>query len=236
MVVNDRATLRSAAGGDRAITIRQLAHELNSLLDGSLRSVGLAAGLLRATEAQREATAQVCARLQAAQQAMWRMADLLERAMKRDSTVAEVLGRGLTLGDEAQRVRALLEPLAVAHGVTLGFAVDGAAASLPSGPLGSVLINGARNAIEACARGGEDRRCVEVAISAAEPATLRIEIADTGPGPQAGLRPGGHGLGSVLGRQIVEGLGGTYRLTHEEGRGTTLRVVVPLERLLSEWR
>ena len=67
-----------------AISVGQLAHELNSLLDGSLRTLGLALRQLEPVPGDRRSDDAVVTRLQTARDAMWQMAELLERAREHD--------------------------------------------------------------------------------------------------------------------------------------------------------
>jgi sensor histidine kinase regulating citrate/malate metabolism len=75
---------------------------------------------------------------------------------------------------------------------------------------------------------------VELSV-AVEQGRLVIAISDTGSGLSGGRtageapRPGGHGLGLGLCRQVVSELGGRLALTPGHGgRGGVLRVDVPL--------
>jgi signal transduction histidine kinase len=98
------------------------------------------------------------------------------------------------------------------------------------------LTNLLDNAIRAGAPGDP----VEIRTRAAG-AEVEIEIADRGAGiaPEdlrrvfdafVSLRPGGHGLGLTISRQIVEQLGGTLTLESTLGRGTVARVRLPAAR------
>jgi len=62
---------------------------------------------------------------------------------------------------------------------------------------------------------------------AAEKETLELDIADDGRGlPKSGTRRFGNGLTNM--RQRVEELKGTFRIDSEPGKGTEIRVVIPL--------
>lgn len=229
---------RRSGPGD--LSVPQLAHELNSLLDGSLRYVSLALRLLEELEATGTdgSGRPVSNKLQRAQGAMVQMADLLERVMRRDDPSVGVLARRDTIDQELRWLGEMVEPLAAAEGVGIEIKVAPEVATRPVGPLGTVLLNGLRNAVQACARapGGGERR-VEVSVTLADPQTVSVVITDTGPGPPAGVTtPAGHGLGMALSRQILETLGGSLELAAGPARrGSALRVRVPLAALSEPW-
>jgi C4-dicarboxylate-specific signal transduction histidine kinase len=221
-----------------AMSVGQLAHELNSLLDGSLRTLGLALRQLEPTRGDRRSAEAVVNRLQTARDAMWQMAELLERAMRGGGATSQVLYRDRHLGDEVPRILALVRPLADAHDVAVKAEIGPEARRLPIGPLGAVLLNGLRNAVQACVRGDGGPMRVELS-AAVEEGRLVILISDTGPGHAGGQAggeapwPGGHGLGLGLCRQVVLELGGQLELVPGDGDcGAVLRVEVPLGSLL----
>jgi signal transduction histidine kinase len=213
-----------------ALSVREIAHELNSLLDGSMRSIRLAERAL-SSETVGE-TREALRRLHAAQQAMGDLARVLGRVMTDEVSGVELLRTDRTLGEDAERVVAALRPVADRSGVTLTLVVHPDVADMPSGPLAAILTNGVRNAIEACAAGGAIRR-VEASV-APDDATggLTIHITDTGPGLPGeidpGRRPGGHGLGLAVCRTLVSELGGVLTLSNVPfGRGAVLRIDLP---------
>ena len=213
----------AAAQGD--LTLRHLAHELSSLLDGSMRSLRLADRALIGSD--REATG-VGRHLHAARRTLDDIATVLQRALSDRSSPARLLEMDRTVGAEVDRVIAALAPAAEERGVDLSITVSPASAALPAGPLGAVLANGLRNAIAACGRVDVGDRRVEGSI-AMRRGRLLIVIRDTGPGIEApGGAPGGHGLGLGVCRAIVADLGGTMKLaTAPEGRGAVLEIEVP---------
>jgi signal transduction histidine kinase len=106
-----------------------------------------------------------------------------------------------------------------------------------------VLSNLLRNAIEACLSTRESARCqIRLALQA-DQEMLRIEIADTGPGIPAEIRekifdpffstkPGGHGLGLALARQIIANHGGTIAFASDMGEGTRFVIELPIAKHL----
>jgi C4-dicarboxylate-specific signal transduction histidine kinase len=219
-----------------AMSVGQLAHELNSLLDGSLRTLGLALRQLEPAPGDRRSADAVVTRLQTARDAMWQMADLLERAMREGGASSRVLSSDQPLAEEIPRILVLIGPLAESQGVAVRAEIGPEAGELPIGPLGAVLLNGLRNAVQACVRGGQDPKHVELAAGV-EQQNLVIRISDTGPGDVGGEHrdngtwPGGHGLGLGLCRQVVLELGGRLELVPGPAGGAVLRVEVPVRSL-----
>ncbi len=222
-----------AEDGSGAVTLsfRELAHELNSLLDGSMRTLRLAEAALVRTEDvdAREALE----RLRVARAAMDDIAAVLGRAMGASVSGVELLGTDRTLAREAERVVAALSALAEQAGVDLTLSVETRAGAVPAGPLGSVLMNGVRNAIEACTAGPSDLRRVETSIVLdAEDDHVVIVITDTGTGLTGDpARSDGRGIGLGVCRSIVAEMGGRLALRNApNGRGAVLQVEVPRHR------
>jgi two-component system sensor histidine kinase/response regulator len=111
--------------------------------------------------------------------------------------------------------------------------------------LGQVLINLVSNAVKFTEH-GRIALAVHVEGVTSDRPTLRFDVADTGIGisgeQQAHLfqsfsqadgstsrRYGGTGLGLVISRRLVEGMGGTLTLDSVPGEGSTFSVIVPLE-------
>ncbi len=101
-----------------------------------------------------------------------------------------------------------------------------------------VLSNILRNAIEACPNNSIESPEVVEFLLRSEKTTIRIEIADNGPGippeqqeqifePFFSTKPEGHGLGLSFGRQIIKNHGGELMLTSEVGKGTRFIIVLP---------
>ncbi len=227
---NDRGARQTPAA--TTILVGQLAHELNSLLDGSLRLVALALRQLQPVGEVPDTTLEaVAGKLRMVQDAMGRMAVVLERAMRPDNRLSQVLAGSPSMNAEVGQILGLVAPLADAHGVRVTAEVGPEAGGLPSGPLGTVLLNGLRNAIQACQGADGETPQVELRITVGSGERLVIEISDTGPGPRGNARPGGHGLGLDLCRRIVADLAGRLELT---GRGTRPGVILTVEIPLRE--
>lgn len=228
------------------MTIRQLAHELNSLLDGAARCVRQVQQRLSDSPGPAhhdvQQANQIAKKLELAETSMQQMAVLLERAMQIADPRAAVLRNDQPLGEYVPELLGTLRPKADEHSVTFNLHMTNDAAAVPTGPLGTVLLNGLTNAIDACASSENMPRLIEVSISISSRSDLVILISDTGPGvietcrtshaPGHTTKADGHGIGLDLSRQIVDELGGRLQLTNIPfGAGAIFQVRVPLPRL-----
>lgn len=228
------------------MTIRQLAHELNSLLDGATRCMRqVQRGLSEAPDPARndvKHAEQMAKKLQLADSSMQQMVVLLERAMSADEPDCRVLTNDRPLGEYVPDLITTLRPKANEYGVVVNLHMTNDAASVQTGSLGTVLLNGLTNAIDACASSENMPRIIEVSISISSRSDLVILISDTGPGVIETCRTddasgrttksGGHGIGLDLCRQIINDLDGRLQLTNIPfGAGAIFQVRVPLPRL-----
>ena len=221
------------------LSIAHVAHELNSLLDGSMRSISLAQRSLRLSRPADDARdSNVDERLQAAQDALRQISSLLHRAMDASEATLNLFQVDEAIGRQVQQIIATLTPLADEHKVAMHVDLTPRAASLPARTLGPVILNGLRNAIESCATGPAANRRVELSIVVNAQEELMIVICDNGPGamPDSHRRtrkPGGHGFGLDLAGRIVATLEGEIRLTNVPfGAGAVLQVVLPLRNMV----
>jgi signal transduction histidine kinase len=235
--VDSEHHLASAPGSE--LTLRQFAHELNSLLDGSMRCVAMAARDLQHIEIDDDADRDdISDRLRTAQLDMQRMAALLERAMSSASHDLDIFDAQQPLGEHVQHILDMLQPLAQECGVRMNAELTPRAAKLPSTTLGPVILNALRNAIEACAAGSSIDKRVDLSIALCPAGQLQIVVSDTGPGVPEDLasassaKPGGHGIGLNLVRSIVADQGGEFRLTNiPYGGGAVMQISIPMRRL-----
>ena len=233
---------RKSAESNR-LALEKLAHELNSLLDGSMRCLRLAEQALNTEDGragEEESIDDALARLQTARQAMNDMAGVLRRALRSSSTDnSQILHSSRTLGEEVRHVRAGLTPMAEEASVALRIDLSPDAAALPAGPLGHVLANGLRNAIEACGAEGLAERKVDASIGLNPAGShLLILVIDTGGGLGGEIIEGvsgkadGHGLGLAICREIIAELDGRLDLRRAPARaGAILEISIPIRSL-----
>ena len=234
---NDRAVGSSDGVFDHSVSVGELAHELNSLLDGSIRSLALAEQSLDVQNGQ-PALDSVFKGLRMAKLGLRNMADLLDRALREPESRAGVFELHRTIGEVVAWVLQSVQPLALDLHVELTVQVAEGAASLPARSLGPVILNGVRNALRATAKSNQSRRTVEIIVDIDAEEMLRIRVIDDGPGLPENFTFGrtgevdGHGIGLELSRRIASDLGGRISVQNSAvGHGTVMCVEVPCERL-----
>jgi signal transduction histidine kinase len=143
----------------------------------------------------------------------------------------------LRVGDLVDETVALIEPEARRLGVRLERQVPDDLPTLTADRdrLKQVLLNLARNALEAMPGGGTLRL-----EAVASPRVLTLAVTDSGPGippevrarlfePYYTTKARGLGLGLAIARQIVEAHGGAIAVEPAEGGGSRFRVTLPRE-------
>ncbi len=215
----------SAGGGSEnpAQALRELVHELATLLDGSRRCLSLAQRDLDAGRESGESRRQ----LETVRGALDRMADLVRCAMSGAavSIGSDALGTctPVSLAQAVRHARDVLAMRAAACGARIVLRLGDGVEELPAGRLYVVVLNGIRNAIEAIERDG---RPGSVFVSCMiEGGEVSLEISDDGPGLDGQVHGSGVGLG--LSRSIVEAMGGSLALVERDEGGACLRVRVP---------
>ncbi|MFN0131672.1 MAG: ATP-binding protein [Phycisphaerales bacterium] len=237
-----------------------LSHELNNLLDGSLRCLGLARRSLGAASAGQACVEHARRHVEAVYGALEHMADLVNAAMRSSSSVvgSPTLSprHTIRIHDAIQHAIDVLTPEAQERGIVARLDLTPEAASVPVGPLYSVLLNGLRNAIESIAATGLRAGQIDVtgSLRPVEDApedridTLTIDIRDDGRGLPKGLdasrafdfgystKPSSMGIGLALAREVVRDMGGSIDLlprvagTDPRRPGAILRISVPVPR------
>jgi C4-dicarboxylate-specific signal transduction histidine kinase len=229
--------------------LTSLAHDLNNLLDGSMRQLSLARQSLDAemsAAAARELES-VRQQINTAYQAMERMCDILHATLSGapGGAASPTIARGapISLAEAAEHAMAVVGPMAAEALVSLHSTLHPEARSVAAGPIYPLILNGLRNAIEAVERGGRPGR---VTLSLAlehdeeEGAVVVLEIRDTGPGIDLSLSPGrlfepgvtskarGFGLGLAISAEVARDMGGTLELSPSREGGAVLRARYPV--------
>jgi len=140
-------------------------------------------------------------------------------------------------GELVQRAVALVRPQADAAGVVIETKAQGGGSRLRADPelMTQALVNLALNGVQAMGPGGR-----LTVTTVAGNGTIRIEIADSGPGvpmeqlefifrPFYTTKHRGTGLGLSISRGIVERHGGRLEVESNVGEGTTFSLVFPAD-------
>lgn len=224
------------------VTFQSFAHELNSLLDGAMRWIGLADRTASA-DADPAVQAAMNEQLASAKQALEQMAELIRRGLMTEHEPQDLFHSGRTIERELEHVATLVAPQCMQHRVELVREVDTRIASVPAGILAPVMLNGIRNAVESCSQPGLSCRRVMVSVTLQHARVLELLIEDTGVGLSPGT-PGtiigkttkedGHGLGLSLCRSLIRRAGGRLELTNVPyGRGAVLAVMIDPAKLIA---
>lgn len=223
-----RAQERHAATGRLAAGV---AHEINNPLNGIKNCLRLIKEAIPPEHPRRP------------------FADLIDREIDRIAFIVQRLftlyrpnrevAKEFAAGDLARDVIQLVGPEAAAAGVRVSFRgpENPARVRLPEASLIEIVHNLIRNAIDASPAGGK-----VILTLTAEPDTMRISVADSGPGIPAGLHDqifepffttkastarSGMGLGLALVRTNVEALQGRVWFESPSGGGTVFSVELP---------
>lgn len=234
--------------------IGQLAHEVNNLLDGSMRQLGMVLHKVDHLKQTSNELGDMDRRLKSVFVSMQQLGKIVEQAGNNRVPIGGDICAGLNVEEAVEHACAMYEQRASVHGIMLTCEVSAEAAELPAATLPCFLLNGVKNAIESMTRKPNPGSItIVVSIVQAEtsinslsqlPTGVIIEITDEGPGLAltlqgkdlfaAGVSTKSVGLGIGLGiaRQAVKELGGTLELVARENLpGMTLRATVPLNSL-----
>lgn len=219
-----------------------LVHDLASLLDGSLRQVSLiTTSMAHATEHRREQDI-IEQRLRTLKAALEQMARSVSIAMQRAGGAGAWSESG-SMFDAIHYAAAIMEPMAVEHGVRLNVQCDAGLNRLMPGPSYTIILNGVRNAVEAIAstkRQGGRIDIVATEMNTPGPARVLLQIIDDGPGlptrrnsrallePGVTTKPGHLGVGLSMTLELVEDAGGVMELSdRRDVPGAALRAQIP---------
>lgn len=244
-----RSITRVDSGPVQIDRVAALVHELDNLLDGSLRCVSLAVRTLNAQPGHvgLGEIDSVRHQLETAAKALERMAGLVHAAMRgRSYTIGSQVtddAPTVTLRDAIEHAADVMRLAAQQHHTVVHVDIDPAIAECPAGPLYSALLNGIKNAVESVAAAG-GRGTVTITCRVEATATtrsraagstqrwVRINIIDDGAGLARGVpasklfdagfttKPDGHGIGLALARSILERMGGHAELCAREDTNT----------------
>ena len=221
-----------------------VAHELRTPLDGMTALLAL----LASTPLDDEQRAHVAALAEAAA-GMQRLVDDALRLARLDAGARPPDPAPCDVRDVVAGVARTLGARAAAKALAFETAVDDAvppALALDGGLLRQIALNLAGNAVKHTWRGTVRVHAAWRAADDDGGGTLRLTVADTGPGLteaqrarlfRAWERAGaddaveGVGLGLYLARACVERLGGTIGAEGEHGRGAAFVVEIPVRRL-----
>ena len=214
-----------------SLSLEHLAHELNSLLDGSIRSLGLAQRAL-----EDETGDSIATRLDTAQQALQAMSNLLESAMRKPGSGINILRSNRLLEAEISAALEALKPLAQEHNIIFTLNFSEISPNPVAGLLAPVIANGLRNAVESIANKRQKGGRVDVSVNLIQD-QLNICITDNGVGlddekQSDGTATTSHGIGLELCRALVTSLDGKLSLTNTPDHdGAQLSIHVPLRSL-----
>jgi signal transduction histidine kinase len=225
-----------------ASRLTTLAHELSSLIDGSMRVVGLARRSL--DPAHPACPEQVVRQLDTVSAAMMQMADLVRQSMIGLSDLGPDglragFGACSSVADAVRHAVDVMAPLADDAGVAIDCDIAHELNGVVAGPIYSVVTNGVKNAIESIRAASERaagpgvrghihvRAWLQPAKHASATATVHIQVLDDGLGPPRtppgspetpftpgfSTKPGSSGIGLSLSRDIVHQLQGTIDLS-----------------------
>lgn len=210
--------------------VRELVHELGTLLDGSMRCLSMAQRTLR----EGDADADLVRRLDTVRGALDRMADLVRGAMSAGAhgAGATLMGKPICLDEAIRHACEVSADRARELDIDIDVVLGGRFDQIGADRLYVAILNGVRNAIDSIERrGGGGMVVVEGSIVDEQ---VRIHIRDDGEGLAVVSRGSGMGVGLGLSRSVLRDLGGTLELADraDGGRGATLSLSVAVERLV----
>jgi len=225
-----------------ALRAGDLAHELSSLLDGSLRFINLARRAIDADPAAAEAARQ----LERASQGLTRMAGLIARAMKPGLSPAGALhADDEPITDALALAVDMVRPAAFTKNIEIHLDVADDLEQTAAGPAYTILSNALRNAVEATE--GEGRIDVAARLENVEGrCCVVLTVEDDGPGPIEGAerrafdegyttKPGGLGVGLAMIKQIASELDGDVSLSRNPPSKHGWRPSRPGARFVFRW-
>ncbi len=234
--------------------VAALIHDLNNMLDGSLRCIASAQRALDPGSTDPDAIDHARTRVELVRASLERMLEMLHAAMRsvhnKMGTSSLMPMHPITLGETIAHAAEVLCPEAFELGITIQTSVDPAVANSPAGPIYTVLLNGIKNAIESIERRpGRKGGAIELAATPAaqtdatntEANAIQITITDNGVGlqsheaaiafePGVTAKPHGLGLGLSIAREVMRSIEGRISLVaHAPHTGATLTIIFPIQ-------
>lgn len=228
-----------------------LAHELNNLLDGTMRCLGIAQQSLAVEFASSEAASLETARqqMETVQSALERMCELVHTSMMAEAVHNNTLlpdYRKRRLNDAIAHAVEVVRPGAEQSHVSIDMDLDESLDSVPAGPIYSAILNALRNAVESVNRTGHSgrvhvvTRCdtPDVAIDGSGGRVI-VEVHDEGIGLPSDIgadelfafgrsTKGSTGIGLGVIREIAQDMNGSVELLPRGTMGACLRMTFPL--------
>lgn len=228
--VSQRASMeRRLAASERLAAVgklsAQVAHQLNTPLDGILRYIGLA---------QRSDPAQADGFLEKARSGLMRMASII-RDLAQQGRIGDHATSDRSLRELLDEVLVAMQPSAQSMGVEFAFEIDPVGPCRVDGNLFHIFGNIVRNALDAMA--GPGRLTIRIRR---EGDSVLVEFEDTGPGlgqadPEVLFAPfytskrggEGSGLGLAIARELAQRMGGSLRAADADGGGAVFTLELP---------
>lgn len=239
-----RSVTRPDSASSQVDRLSALVHELDNLLDGSLRCVSLAArtldgsigtvGLVEIESVRRQ--------LETASRALERMAGMVHAAMQGRAipigTVLDGATPAVTLAEAIEHAADVMRHAANEHQTTIELHVEETVGMSPSGPIYPAVLNALKNALESIeAAGGRGRVSIHCRGEAGPKTKTKsavqwacIEILDDGAGIPRGVtsarlfdagfttKSEGRGIGLALSRSLLERMGGHAEISPRDDR------------------
>lgn len=239
-----RSVTRAESASTQVDRLSALVHELDNLLDGSLRCVSLAARTLdRSIGSVGLAEIEsVRKQLETASKALERMAGMVHAAMQgRAIPIGSVLDGStpaVTLGEAIEHAADVMRHAAAEHHTTIELHIEETVSPCPSGPIYPAVLNALKNALESIeAVGGKGTIAVHCRADQSPRSRGKsvsewvcIEILDDGAGIPRGVtsarlfeagyttKSEGRGIGLALSRSLVERMGGHAEISPRDDR------------------
>lgn len=215
-----------------------IAHELNQPLTAIATNAHACIRMLESGGSQRERCADVMERIGAQAERAGEIIRQLRQFVRKDQPELSPID----LNQVINGVMLLLKPEIRRAGVQVRLALENNVGKVLAQhvQIDQVILNLARNAIEAMADCTECDRVLTIRTSSKHPGVVVVTVEDTGPGldesvasglfnPFVTTKPDGMGLGLSISQGIIEAHKGRLYLDTESGKGAVFRFSLPIE-------